>query len=119
MVSTRTAPNRDRRAALSIADIAVALDTPNEIIATTRQGLAGSTDGGRTFAGVPTAPLLSLVDWPEPAHFVGVAPDGAVYVSTDRGATWAQRGQVASRPRAVTTTGQDVYPIRRHSRTAW
>lgn len=100
----------DRRARLGIADLAVAPDQPDEIIATTKQGPARSTDGGRTFTVLTGAPLLSLADWPSPGRLLGVAPDGVVYVSSDRGATWARRGQVPGRPGAIATSGDtDVY----------
>jgi hypothetical protein len=102
--------NWDRRAHLGIADIAVAPDQPDEIFATTRQGPARSTDGGRTFAVLPTAPLLGLVEWPNTARLVGIGPDGTVYVSSDRGVNWTRRGQVAGSPTAVTTYGDaDIY----------
>jgi hypothetical protein len=39
----------DRGTSMGIADIAVAPDRPDEIIATTGQGPTRSTDGGRTF----------------------------------------------------------------------
>jgi len=100
----------DRRARLGVADLAVAPDQPDEIVATTKQGPARSTDGGRTFALPPNAPILSLVDWPSPGRLLGVAPDGVVYMSSDRGATWARRAQVPGRPGAIATSGDaDVY----------
>lgn len=100
----------DRRARLRIADLAVAPNEPDEILATTEQGPARSTDGGRTFTVPPNAPILGLVDWPSPARLLGVAPDGVVYVSADRGATWTRRGQVPRRPAAIATSGDtDLY----------
>jgi hypothetical protein len=109
MVSTDRR-NWDRRAQIGIADIAVAPDQPEEIIATTRQGPARSADGGRTFAVLPNAPILGLVDWPNTARLVGAAPDGTVYVSPDRGVTWTRHGQVAGSPAAITTLGEaDIY----------
>ena len=100
MVSTDRR-NWDRRAQLAIADIAVAPNQPDEMIATTRQGAARSTDGGRTFVVLPTAPPFGLVEWPAAARLVATGPDGAVYVSTDRGANWTRRGQVAGSPTAM------------------
>jgi hypothetical protein len=100
----------DRRARLGVADLAVAPDQPDEIIANTKQGPARSTDGGRTFAVQLNAPILGLVDWPSPGRLLGVTPDGVVYVSSDRGARWASRGQVPGRPGAIATSGDaDVY----------
>jgi hypothetical protein len=95
---------------MGIADIAVAPDQPDEIIATTRQGPARSTDGGRTFTSLANAPMLSLVDWPDTGRLVGVAPDGTIYASSDHGANWVRRGQVAGSPTAMITFGAtDIY----------
>jgi hypothetical protein len=102
--------NWDAGARMGIADIAVAPDQPDEVIATTRQGLARSTDGGRTFTTLPSAPTLVLVDWPETRRLIGAAPDGAIYASADRGVTWTRRGQVGGSPHAITTVGDtEVY----------
>ncbi|PRX43465.1 hypothetical protein B0I33_11583 [Prauserella shujinwangii] len=100
----------DPRADLALADLAVSPDRPEEVIATTEQGPARSTDGGRTFAPVGGAPVLVYLDWPASGRLVGVAPDGAVHVSTDGGGTWARRGQVPGTPQALTTHGgAEVY----------
>jgi hypothetical protein len=110
LMSSADQHNWDRGARIGIADIAVAPDQPDEIVATTRQGLARSTDGGQTFTTLPSAPTLSLVDWPATGRLIGAAPDGAIYASADRGATWTRRGQVRGGPHAITTFGDtDVY----------
>ncbi|SFB56529.1 hypothetical protein SAMN05216266_1205 [Amycolatopsis marina] len=102
--------NWDRRASLAMADFAVHPGDPEELLATTQQGLARSTDGGRTFAPVPGAPLMVMVDWSAEGGVVGVDPDGGVHSSSDGGTTWAQRGQVGGAPQAVSTSGPaDVY----------
>jgi photosystem II stability/assembly factor-like uncharacterized protein len=102
--------NWDRVATSGIADIAVAPDAPDEIIATTRDGPSRSADRGRTFTILAGAPLLSLVDWPDADHLLGVGPDGAVYISGDRGANWTRQGQVAGNPQAITAGGEtDIY----------
>jgi hypothetical protein len=109
MISTDQ-QNWERRARLGIADIAVAPDQPDEIIATTDQGPARSTDAGRTFSVMSNGPILTLVDWPDSGGLLGVAPNGTIYVSSDRGATWTRRGQVTGSPAAITTYGDsDVY----------
>lgn len=95
--------NWDRRAQLPLADFAVHPDNPDELLATTQQGLARSTDGGRTFSPVPGAPTLLLVDWPAVATLVAVAPDGTVHHSADGGTTWASQGAVPGAPQALAT----------------
>lgn len=110
LLSSSDRSNWDRGTGLGIADIAVAPDQPDEIIATTRQGPARSTDGGRTFTMLANAPLMSLVDWPDTGRLVGVAPDGTIYASSDRGANWARRGQVTGGPTAIVAVGDtDIY----------
>lgn len=112
MVSTDR-KNWDRRAQLPLADFAVHPDNPDELLATTQQGLARSTDGGRTFTPVPGAPLLQLVDWPAEDTLVAVAPDGSVHHSTDSGTTWTSQGTVPGAPQALathdTTEAYEVY----------
>lgn len=94
----------DRRAQLAMADFAVHPTNPDELLATTEQGLARSTDGGRTFTPVAGAPLLQLVDWPAEVTLVAVAPDGTVHRSTDGGADWtSQGGAVPGGPQALAT----------------
>ncbi|MGH3862687.1 F510_1955 family glycosylhydrolase [Actinokineospora sp.] len=95
----------DRRARLGLADFAVSPTDPNVLLATTQQGLARSTDGGRTFTPVPDSPILLLVDWPNATTLVGADPDGALYASPDGGATWSKKGAVPGGPVALTAIG--------------
>lgn len=100
----------DRRARLPLADIAVSPSTPGEVIATTEQGPARSTDGGRTFTPIDNAPTLVFLDWPSTDRLVGVGPNGALHISDDGGATWAEQGQVPGSPHAIVTHGEsEVY----------
>ncbi len=100
----------DRRARLALADFAVSPDNPDLLLATTQQGPARSSDGGRSFSPIAGAPLLVLLDWPATDRLVGVAPDGTVHTSTDGGAGWTATGRVTGQPEAMTTHGAaDVY----------
>lgn len=100
----------DRRAQLPLADIAVSPDDPDVVLATTQDGPARSSDGGRTFTPINGAPLLVLLDWPAGKRLVGVAPDGAVHTSDDGGKTWTALGTVPGHPAALTThAGAEVY----------
>jgi photosystem II stability/assembly factor-like uncharacterized protein len=100
----------DARAQLALADFAVSSDNPDQLIATTQQGPARSTDGGRTFSPISGAPLLVLLDWPATDRLVGVAPDGTVHISADGGSGWTLSGRVPGQPEAITTHGaSDVY----------
>lgn len=97
--------NWDRRGQVAMADFAVSPTSSDILLAATEQGLARSTDGGRTFTPLHGAPVLQLVDWPSEASIVGVAPDGAVNVSADGGASWIRPGQVPGKPTALATNG--------------
>ena len=72
------------------------------LLATSQSGPARSTDGGTTWTLAPDAPLLQLAYFADDQSVVGVAPDGAVFLSTDAGATWEPRGTVEQAPQAVT-----------------
>jgi len=99
----------ETRGTLPLADFAVSPSDPDTLVATTEQGLALSTDGGRSFAPMEAAPLLQLVSWTDDSVLVGVAPDGATYVSDDDGQSWQQRASLQGRPEALTAVGRQVF----------
>jgi photosystem II stability/assembly factor-like uncharacterized protein len=92
-----------RRARLGLADITVSPSDPSVVLATAEQGLLHSRDGGETFRAVPGAPRLVFVDW-SAAGLYGLDPAGAAWASTDSGETWERRGELGSRPGALTVT---------------
>jgi len=94
----------DERATLPMADFAVSPASPDVLIATTENGPATSSDGGRTFAVIDGAPPLVFVSWPQPAALYGVTASGAILHSLDQGKTWQQQGSVDGRPAAITAT---------------
>lgn len=91
----------DRRGRIAVEDIAVSPDDPQTILATGLPGLTESSDGGRTFTALRTAPELALIDWPSPDLLTGVDANGLVHISHDGGRTWLQRGAVPGAPQAV------------------
>lgn len=97
------------RGSLPLADFAVSPTDPDTLLATTEQGLARSTDGGRSFSILPQAPLLQLVSWTDDSVLIGLAPDGATYVSDDDGQSWQQRASVDGQPEAMTADDRQVY----------
>lgn len=102
----KTWPTRTR---LSMADLAVSPDNPDVILATTEQGLLRSTDGGRSFTSM-RGPRLLLLDWPTDLLLVGITPDGAIQVSTDRGVSWQPRGNIGGAPEAFHVAGSgEIY----------
>ncbi|HEY9263028.1 MAG TPA: sialidase family protein [Mycobacterium sp.] len=98
----------DRRAAISAVDIAVSPRNPNEILATTADGLMRSLDQGRTFTPVAAQPQLVLLSWPDDGPLIGVDPTGTVYASEDSGTTWQARRALGERPQAVLARGGGV-----------
>ena len=99
----------ETRGSLPLADFAVSPSDPDTLVATTEQGLALSTDGGRSFAPMEGAPLLQLVSWTDDSTLVGVAPDGTTYVSDDDGQSWRQRASLQGPPEALTAVGRQVF----------
>jgi hypothetical protein len=99
----------DTRASIAMADLAVSPQSPETLLATTQQGLARSTDGGRSFRLVAGAPLLQLVSWTDMGVLIGITPEGAVQMSGDGGTTWSQLGSVGAAPEALTASGNQVY----------
>lgn len=92
----------DRRAGLPLADVALSPSNTDTLLATTEQGLARSSDAGRSFAIVRGAPVLVVLAWPAEQTLFGIAPDGTVHLSTNGGTTWQARGRLDGPPEAIT-----------------
>jgi hypothetical protein len=99
----------DARASIPLADLAVSPEDPDTILVTTQQGLGVSTDGGRSFRGLPATPVLVLVTWTEEGTLVGVDPNGGVHMSEDGGTTWVERGSAGGQPAALTATEDQIF----------
>ncbi len=91
----------DTRSAVPMADFAISPGDADTILATTEQGPALSTDGGRTFQPVDGAPLLLLVSWADDGALVGVDPNGTVYVGSDGPTSLAKTGTLGGQPEAI------------------
>ncbi|MEU2110804.1 F510_1955 family glycosylhydrolase [Streptomyces sp. NPDC019507] len=83
----------DDRAGLQALDIAVSPDDPDTVLATTVDGVALSTDGGRTFA-PGKQPAMAFLSWPRSGALYGIDDAGRLSRSGDGGATWQQAGTV-------------------------
>jgi hypothetical protein len=94
---TWTAGARDLRP----ASLAVHPDDPDTVLATTERGPMRSQDAGTSFSRLQEAPLLVFLAWAAPDALWGVAPDGAVHLSQDSGASWQQTASVGAAPEAV------------------
>ncbi|RNE59349.1 hypothetical protein EEJ31_09925 [Cryobacterium tepidiphilum] len=84
-------------------DLSVDPSKPDTVYATTARGLAVSTDGARTFALVPNAPALYLVDSlnDKSGGLIGVDVDGTIWVNQD-GTTWTSTGTINGVTEALT-----------------
>ncbi len=92
----------DSRAELAALDIAVSPKDRDVVLATTEDGVARSTDGGRTF-GAGSGQVLAFLSWPAADALYGVDLAGGLHRSTDSGATWTKTGPVpGGRPQALT-----------------
>ena len=106
----------DQRASIALADLAISPEDPDTLLVTTQQGLGISSDGGRTFRGVPSAPVLVLITWTEGGTLVGVDPNGTVQVSEDGGATWTEGGATGGQPAALTATEDQIFVATREGK---
>jgi hypothetical protein len=68
--------------------LAAAPDGSQVLATTEKQGLLSSTDEGRTWVSLPSAPVMYLTAWADSKTVVGVAPDGGLMLSTDAAGTW-------------------------------
>lgn len=94
-------------AKLALRDLAADPTQPGTVYATTAEGLAMSIDNGASFALVPDAPALYLVDtWQdsETVGLVGIAADGKVWVKTGAESWRPTTGVVAGEAEALTYT---------------
>lgn len=90
------------RARLTALDIAVSPDDPDTVLATTADGVAKSTDGGRTFAG-GKQPVMAFVSWAKSDTLYGIDISGALNRSADGGTTWQGTAKVpGGQPHALT-----------------
>ncbi|MGW0732373.1 F510_1955 family glycosylhydrolase [Streptomyces sp. NPDC002851] len=97
----------DERAELAALDIAVSPKDPDLVLATTQNGVAKSTDGGKTFAD-GAEPVLAFLSWAKADGLYGIDPQGGLHRSTDGGATWKKTGTVpGGGPQALTAVTAD------------
>lgn len=90
---------------------AFAVDPGNgdHIVATGPDGISNSTDGGRTWRGVPGAPPLVTLAWDPAVGVAGVSGVGAVHRSQDGGASWQGAGRVSGTPHPLLATAEALY----------
>jgi photosystem II stability/assembly factor-like uncharacterized protein len=72
------------------------------VLATTRDGLQRSTDGGKTWQLNAPAPVIQFVAFATGTEVFGIEPDGSVQYSADAGSTWMQTGHIEGQVQAIT-----------------
>ncbi|MFE1255819.1 F510_1955 family glycosylhydrolase [Streptomyces fungicidicus] len=92
----------DDRAEIAALDIAVSPEDRGVVLATTEDGVATSTDGGRKFR-AGAGQVLAFLSWPAADALYGVDLAGGLHRSTDGGTTWRKTGTVpGGQPQALT-----------------
>ncbi|MFC9549161.1 F510_1955 family glycosylhydrolase [Streptomyces sp. NPDC056956] len=93
----------DRRAKVAALDLAAHPGSTTTVWAATGTGLERSTDGGRTFRSVSSAPGLVAVEEPAPDSLVALADDGRVLAARG-GRPWAELGRLPEGGQATVLT---------------
>ncbi|MEU8850093.1 F510_1955 family glycosylhydrolase [Streptomyces sp. NPDC048564] len=94
-------------ARLEALDIAVSPADPGVVLATTADGVARSSDGGKTFA-QGKEPVMAYLSWTAKDAVYGIDTSGSLNRSTDGGSTWKNVSTVpGGQPQALTAVGAD------------
>ncbi|MBA4864164.1 exo-alpha-sialidase [Streptomyces sp. PSKA54] len=94
-------------AQLEALDIAVSPNDADLVLATTADGVARSTDGGKTFA-KGEQPVMAYLSWKAEDALYGIDPSGGLNRSTDGGATWKKLTTVpGGQPQALTSVDSE------------
>ncbi len=94
---------------MPIGDFVVSPTDSQLLLATTSQGLARSTNGGRTFSPVPGAPAIVALVWADSGQLYAATQDGRMHASQDDGRSWSPRGRLEGAPAALTVAADVVY----------
>jgi hypothetical protein len=83
-----------------LVDLEADPQDPARLIASTQQGVVGSTDEGKTWRQLDPIPNVRF-SWPEPDVLYRVEPGGPVKFSADAGQIWQDRGTTGGEPQAM------------------
>jgi len=85
----------DGGATIAAHDLTFLTGDPDQILATTPDGLQISPDAGQTFTAIPDAPVLVFVETQDNGELVGVDTNGLVWTATPAATGWQSHGSVA------------------------
>ncbi|TFC17643.1 hypothetical protein E3O19_05845 [Cryobacterium algoritolerans] len=94
-----------------LRDLAANPANPDQVFATTAEGLVGSSDAGRTFSLEPDAPTLLLIDVGDAqtgGGLVGIDPAGVVWHQGSAAGPWVKGGRTEGAPIALSYVGGSV-----------
>ncbi len=94
-----------------LRDLAADPANPDQVYATTAEGLVESLDAGRTFTLRPDAPILYLIDVIDTqtgGGLVGIDLDGVVWHRESTAGTWVRGGRTEGAPIALSYVGGSV-----------
>ncbi|MFD5572733.1 beta propeller repeat protein [Streptomyces cadmiisoli] len=92
------------RACIEALDLASHPASSATLWAATGTALERSSDGGRTFRPVSSAPALVVVEEPQQGLLVGLAADGRVLTGRRGGEPWTRVGRLPGKGRAAVLT---------------
>ncbi len=96
----------ERRSQLRMGDFAVDPLDADHLIAMTEQGLAETSDGGRTWRQVG-GPQFMFLSWNESQGLWGVTGEGQTYRRTEE--AWEPGGALPGSPQALLVTDEELY----------
>lgn len=94
-------------AQLEALDLAVSPTDRGVVLATTAEGVARSSDGGKAFA-EGEGPVMAFLSWTSKDGLYGIDTSGGLNRSTDGGTTWEKVSTVpGGQPQALTAVGAE------------
>lgn len=94
-----------------LRDLAADPANPDQVFATTAEGLVASSDAGRSFSLVADAPTLFLIDVGDAriaGGLVGIDPDGVIWHQESTAGPWIKDGRTKGAPTALSYVGGSV-----------
>jgi photosystem II stability/assembly factor-like uncharacterized protein len=88
------------RTRVTLNTFAVSPEAPDLVVGASEKGVMRSGDQGRRWSR-PIGPVLAALVWNRTYELWGAGQDGQLYLSRDRGHTWASHGALGGEPEAI------------------